>query len=125
MVYSCDTPIDEYQSNNEDEQKIVELLKKYTEATNRGETEQILALFHDDGEYVTGRGRVSLSKEKMSKRKPEDWLDDGKRELYNPEITVAGNEAKVLVQARFGNYKTAKLFTLIKENNEWLILRRE
>jgi hypothetical protein len=125
LFNSCDTPINEYQSKNEDEQEIVDLLLRYTDAVNKGDTEKILTLFQDDGEFVTGRGRVSLAKEKMSKRKPEDWLDDGKRTLYNPEITLTGNEAKVLLQARFGNYKTAKLFTLIKENDEWLIFKRE
>jgi hypothetical protein len=45
--------------------------------------------------------------------------------IYNPEITLNGNEAKVMVEARFGNYKTAKIFTLVKVNNEWFIMRRE
>jgi len=31
----------------------------------------------------------------------------------------------VTIQARFGNYKTAKLLTPIKENDKWLIMKRE
>jgi hypothetical protein len=51
----------------------------------------------------------------MAKKQTEDWLDDGLRKFYNPEITLNGNEAKIMVQARFKNYKTPKLFTLVKK----------
>jgi len=124
-IYSCSTPIEEYQTKNQDEKQIIDLLKRFTELANTGNTEQILTLFHENGVLVTGRGNVPLSREKMSKWKQEDWLSDGLRKFYNPEITINGNEAKVMVQAKFGNYKTPKLFTLVKENNEWLIMRRE
>jgi len=124
-MYSCSTPIEEYQAKNNDEKDIIDLLKRFTELANTGNTEQILTLFHENGVLVTGRGNIALSREKMSKWKQEDWLSDGLRKFYNPEITINGNEAKVMVQAKFGNYKTPKLFTLVKENNEWLIMRRE
>jgi hypothetical protein len=124
-VFSCSTPIEEYQAKNNDEKDIIDLLKRYTKIINTGNTEQILTLFHENGVYVTGRGNVPLSREKMSKRKQEDWLSDGLRSLYNPEIKINGNEAAVMVQAKFGNYKTYKIFTLIKENNKWLIMKRE
>lgn len=125
LIYSCGTPIEEYQAKNNDEKGIVDLLIRYTEAINTGNTEQILNLFHKNGEYVTGRGNVILSREKMSKRKPEDWLSDGLRNLYNPEIKINGNEATVMMQAKFGVYKTPKIFTVVKENDKWLILKRE
>lgn len=125
LIYSCGTPIEEYQAKNNDEKGIVDLLIRYTEAINTGNTEQILNLFHENGEYVTGRGNVILSREKMSKRKPEDWLSDGLRNLYNPEIKINGNEATVMMQAKFGVYKTPKIFTVVKENDKWLILKRE
>lgn len=124
-IYSCSTPIEEYQVKNDDEKEIIDLLIKFTEIVNTGNTEQILTLFHENGIYVTGRGNVALSKEKMAERKTEDWLDDGLRSFYDPQITINGNEAKVMVRAKFGNYKTYKIFTLVKENNEWLIMKRE
>ena len=117
--------IEEYQTKNEDEKQIIDLLKRYTKIINTGNTEKILTLFHENGVYVTGRGNVPLLREKMSKWKQEDWLSDGLRSLYNPEINIDGNEAAVMVQAKFGNYKTYKIFTLVKENDEWLIMRRE
>jgi hypothetical protein len=125
LVCSCSTPIEEYKAKNDDEKDIIDLLKRYTKIINTGNTEQILTLFHENGVYVTGRGNVPLSREKMSKWKQEDWLSDGLRSLYNPEINIDGNEAAVMVQAKFGNYKTYKIFTLVKENDEWLIMRRE
>ena len=73
---------------------------------------------------MTGRGDVALSREKMTKWKPEDWLYDGERKFYNPEITLNGNEAEVMVHAKFGKYTTAIIFTLVKENDKWLIMRR-
>jgi len=125
IISSCGTPIEEYQVKNNDEKEIVNLLIKFTEVVNLGDTKEILKLFHEKGEYVTGRGRVTIPRHELEKRKPEDWLDDGLRKFYNLEIEINGNEAKVLLQARFGNYKTPKLFTFIKENNKWTIMRRE
>jgi hypothetical protein len=125
IIGSCGTPIEEYQAKNNDEKEIIDVLIKFTEVVNLGDTEEVLKLFHEKGEYVTGRGRVSIPRYELAKRKPEDWLDDGLRKFYNPEIDIKGNEAKVLLQARFGNYKTPKLFTFIKENGRWIIMKRE
>ena len=123
-IYSCSTPIEEYQAKNNDEKEIIDLLKRFTELANTGNTEQILTLFHENGVYVTGRGNLALSRDEMSKWKPEDWLYDGKRKFYNPEITLNGNEAEVMVHAKFENYTTAIIFTLVKENYKWLIMKR-
>lgn len=125
IVCSCGTPIEKYQAKSKDEKEIVDVLIKFTEVVNSGDTEEVLKLFHEKGEFVTGRGRVSIPRQELAKRKPEDWLDDGLRKFYNPEIEIKGNEAKVLLEARFGNYKTPKIFTLVKENNHWIIMKRE
>jgi len=122
---SCNKPIEEYQVKNEDEKEIIELLTKYTEAINTGDAEQIIPLFHENGVYVTGRGKVPLSREKMAEWKPDDWLGDGQRKIYNPEITINGNEAKVIAKVIFGNTSFPKLYTLVKEDDEWLIMKRE
>ena len=71
-MYSCSTPIEEYQAKNNDEKDIIDLLKRFTELANTGNTEQILTLFHENGVLVTGRGNIALSREKMSKWKQED-----------------------------------------------------
>lgn len=125
IICSCGTPIEEYKAKNNDEKEIIDVLVKFTEVVNLGDTKEILKLFHEKGEYVTGRGRVSIPRQDLENRKPEDWLDDGLRKFYNPEIEIKGNEAKVLLEARFGNYKTPKLFTFVKENNRWIIMKRE
>ena len=124
LICSCSTPIEEYQAKNDDEKDIINLLIRYTEIINTGDSKKIVAFFHENGEYVTGRGNVALSREKMTERKPEDWLYDGKRTFYNPEITLNDNEAKVMVHAKFGKYTTAIIFTLVKENDKWLIMQR-
>ena len=124
LICSCSIPIEEYQAKNEDEKDIINLLIRYTEIINTGDSEKIIAFFHENGEYVTVPGNVALSREKMTERKPEDWLYDGKRKFYNPEITLNDNEAKVMVHAKFGKYTTAIIFTLVKENDKWLIMQR-
>lgn len=125
IICSCSTPIEEYQTKNVDEKSIIDLLIRFTEIVITGDSEKILTLFHENGTYVIGGGNVPLSRDKMAKWKPDDWLSDGLRKFYNPKITLNGNEAKVMVEAKFGNYKTPKLYTLAKENNEWLIMKRE
>ena len=61
----------------------------------------------------------------MSKWKPEDWTAHGIRKLYDPEMSINGNDAKIMAKVKYGNVSYAGIFTLVKENNEWLIMRRE
>jgi DNA-binding transcriptional LysR family regulator len=125
LVCSCSTPIEKYQAKNDDEKKIIDLLIRYTEAVNKGDSEKIIPLFHENGVYVASAGSIILSREKMSKWKPEDWQALGIRKLYDPEITINGNEAKVMSKVKYGNTSYSQIFTLVKENDEWLIMRRE
>jgi hypothetical protein len=124
-MYSCGTPIEKYQAKNYDEKKIIDLLIRYTEAVNKGDSEKIIPLFHENGVYIASAGSIILSREKMSEWKPEDWTASGIRKIYNPEITINGNEAKVTAKVKYGNVSYGGIFTLIKENNEWLIMRRD
>ena len=122
---SCNKPIEEYQVKNEDEKEIIELLTRYTEAINKGDSEQILTIFHENGVYVTGSTKETFSREKIAEWNLERWLTYGQRKIYNPEITINGNEAKVMAKVIFGNTSYPKLYTLVKENDEWLIMKRE
>ena len=122
---SCNTPIEEYQVKNEDEKEIIELLTRYTEAFNKGDTEQVIPLFHENGVFVTGSTKETLPREKLAEWDSERWSSWGQIKIYNPEITINGNEAKVLAKVIFGNTSFPKLYTLVKENDEWLIMKRE
>lgn len=108
-----------------DEKEVIDLLTRYTEAINKGDSEQILTLFHENGVYVASNMSNPLSREKMAEWKQEDWLSHGQRKLYNPEITINGNEAKVIAKVIYGNTSYTNIYTLVKENNEWLIMKRE
>ena len=124
LICSCSKPIKEYQAKNNDKNKIIDLLVKYTEAVKTGDSEKIVLLFHENGVYVPASGD-RLSRDEMLKWNPADWQAYGIRKLYDPEITFNGNEAKVFAKVKYGNVSYAGIFTLIKENNEWLIMRRE
>ena len=125
LFFSCETSINQYQPKSDDEKDIIDLLTRYTEAVNKGDTEQIVTLFHKNGVYIASNGSIILSKEKMSKWKPEDWTAYGIRKICDPEITINGNEAKVMAKVKYGNTSYSQIFTLVKENDEWLIMRRE
>jgi hypothetical protein len=84
-----------------------------------------MTLFHNNGVYLASDGNISLPRDEMPKWKPEDWTAYGIRKLYNPEITINGNGAKVMAKVKYGNTSYAQIFTLVKENDEWLIMRRE
>jgi hypothetical protein len=102
-MYSCGTPIEKYKAKNDDEKQIIDLLIRYTDAVNKGDSDQIVPLFHENGVYIASGGNIILSREKMSKWKPEDWTASGIRKIYNPEITINGNEAKVTAKVKYGN----------------------
>jgi hypothetical protein len=78
----------------------------------------------ENGTLLNDR-RMPLSRDEMIKWKPENWKASGIRKLYNPEISINGNEAKVMPKVKYGNVSYAGIFTLVKKNNEWLIMRRE
>ena len=122
---SCNKPIEEYKFKNENEKEIIELLTRYTEAINKGDSDQVIPLFHENGVYVTGSTKESLPREKLAEWNSERWLTYGQRKIYNPEITINGDEAKVMAKVIFGNTSYPRLYTLVKENNEWLIMKRE
>lgn len=98
---------------------------RYTEAVNKGDSEQIVPLFYENGAYIASNGSIILSRKKMFKWKPEDWTAHGIRQLCDPEITINGNEAKVMAKVKYGNTSYSQIFTLVKENDEWIIMRRE
>jgi Putative lumazine-binding len=125
LICSCGTPIEKYKAKNDDEKQIIDLLIRYTDAVNKGDSDQIVPLFHENGVYIASGGNIILSREKMSEWKPEDWTALGIRRLYDLKITLNGNEAKVKTRVKYGNVSYAGIFTLVKENNEWLIMRRE
>ena len=104
LIFSCSTPIEEYKSKNDDGKEITDLLIRYTEAVNTGDSEKIVTLFHENGVYVALAGSITLTRDKMSEWKPEDWQAYGIRKIYDPEITINGNEAKVMAKVKYGNF---------------------
>jgi uncharacterized protein (TIGR02246 family) len=122
---SCDTPLNDYKPKSEDEKQISALLNTYLEARNSGDLVKLQSTFHDDGVYISGRGG-QFTKTQIAETKPEFWVSDGEVQLLNPEIKVNGNEATVMATAKYGTaFKTAAIYTLVKENGHWLIMKRE
>ena len=131
VLTACDTPLNEYKPKNDDEKQIVALLNDYQTARNSNDIEKLQSTFHDDGVYISRDG-IEWSKSKM-KETPEEWYkakgsleEIGKVELYNTKISVDGDKAKVFTEANYGKvYKWAHNYTLVKENNDWLIMKME
>lgn len=125
LLNSCDTPLNEYNPKNEDEKQISALLNTYLDARNSGDLVKLQSTFHDDGVYIGGRGG-QFTKTQIAETKPEFWVSDGEVQLLNPEINVNGNEATVMATAKYGTtFKTANIYTLVKEDKNWLIMKVE
>lgn len=123
VLNSCDTPLKEYSPKNEDEKNIIALLNTYCDARNSADLEKLQETFHDNGIYISGRGG-QFTKEKIVETNPKDWLDN-KVDLYDPEFKISGNEAKVTMTAKYGTFKTTQIYSLVNENNNWLIMKVE
>jgi hypothetical protein len=53
---------------------------------------------------------------------PEWWTSYGKLRLYDPKITINGNVAKLALVALHGTAgRFEAVYTLVKENGNWLI----
>jgi len=125
LFNSCDTPLNEYQAKNEDEKQIIALLNTFLEANNSGDLINLQKTFHDNGIYKSLRGG-QVTKSQITETQPEWFTIAGKIELKNPEIKIAENEATVQVKSKHGaHFTSSEIFTLIKENNRWLIMKVE
>ena len=122
---SCETSINEYKPKNDDEKQIIALLNTYVDSCNNGDLKRLQTTFHDGGIYNSVRGG-QVTKSEITQKDPEWFTIAGKIQLKNPEFEINGNKATVLVTARHGkHYKGASLFTLVKEDKQWLIMKVE
>jgi hypothetical protein len=125
LLNSCDTPLNDYQPKSEDEKQIIVLLNTYRDARNNGDLNRLQSAFHDNGIYISSDG-IKVPKAEIVKTESEWWVGVGRIELLNPEIEINSNDATVLVTEKHGtHYKTAGLYTSVKENGHWLIMKRE
>ena len=128
---SCDTPINKYTSKNEDEKQILALLNDYQISRNSNDMEKLRSTFHEDGVYISKDG-IEWTKSKLQEQ-PEEWYkgqgsleEMGNIQMYNPQIKISGNNAKVNTLAKYGKvYTEAHIFTFVEENDKWFIKRME
>ncbi len=120
LFNSCDTPLTEYATKNEDEKQIVDLLQKYTDTRNSIDKKGIRSTFHDDGIYYKGMGG-ELKASDIESSDPELWSRGGKLKMTDPNIKINGEEALVTVNTWYGNAKFQAAFTVVKESGNWLI----
>jgi hypothetical protein len=125
LFNSCDIPLNDYQPKSEDEKQIIVLLNTYLDARNKGDLNRLQSTFQDNGVYISNDG-IKVPKAEIVKTESEWWVGGGKVELLNPEIEINSKDATVLATEKHGtHYKTAGLYTLVKENGNWLIMKRE
>lgn len=125
LFNSCDIPLNDYQPKSEDEKQIIVLLNTYLDARNNGDLNRLQSAFRDNGVYISNDG-IKVPKAEIVKTESEWWVSGGKVELLNPEIEINSKEATVVATEKHGtHYKTAGIYTLVKENGNWLIMKRE
>jgi hypothetical protein len=125
LFNSCDIPLNEYKPKSDDEKQIIALLNTYADARNKGDLNRLQSTFQDNGVYISNDG-IKVPKAEIVKTESEWWVSGGKFELLNPEIKINSKDATVLATEKHGtHFKTAGLYTLVKENGNWLIMKRE
>jgi hypothetical protein len=125
LFNSCDIPLNEYKPKSDDEKQIIALLNTYADARNKGDLNLLQSTFQDNGVYISNDG-IKVPKAEIVKTESEWWVSGGKFELLNPEIKINSKDATVLATEKHGtHFKTAGLYTLVKENGNWLIMKRE
>jgi hypothetical protein len=121
LFNSCDTPINEYKPKSDDEKQIIALLNTYVEARNKKDLQAMQATFTKDAIYYGGTGAVIKASE-IPTSDPEWWAMYGNLKLYDPKITINGNEAKIALVTLYGTAgRFEAAYTLVKENGNWLI----
>ena len=140
----CDSSISEYKPKNRDEKEIISLLIKYQDAKNNIDIEQLLSFLHDQGEFTFQCGRM-VSKSVLREELPSFWADiqSGNAavfpivhecingdyyksgELNNPLIVINNDTAEATVLFTNGVCRVLLYFSLLRENDRWLIIRTE
>ena len=121
LFNSCDTPLNEYKPKSDDEKQIIALLNTYLDARNKKDLAGIQATFTKDGIYYGGMGGEFKASEFLN-TDPEWWTSYGELRLYDPKITIVGNEAKISLVTLYGTAgRFEAAYTLVKENGNWLI----
>jgi hypothetical protein len=121
LLNSCDTPLNEYKPKSDDEKQIIALLNTYADARNKQDLAGMQATFTKDGIYYGGQGGEFKASEFLN-TDPEFWTSYGELRLYDPKITIIGNEAKISLVTLYGTAgRFHAAYTLVKENGNWLI----
>ena len=121
LFNSCDTPINEYKPKSDDEKQIIAILNTHVDARNKKDLKGMQATFTKDGIYYRGTGAV-INASEIATSDPEWWKMYGDLRLYDPKISINGNEAKLTLVTLYGTAgRFQAAYTLEKENGNWLI----
>jgi hypothetical protein len=140
----CDSSIEKYEPKTEDEKEIISVLIQYQDAKNRFDLKRLLSFLHENGEFSFQCG-LMVSKAKLEKMLPGFWTEittgnpsvfpmvhecingdyykSGK--LNNPQIEINGNKAEATVLFKKGLSRVPQYFSMLRENDRWLITRTE
>lgn len=146
MVVSscCDAPIEEYKPKNQDEREILSLLTQYQDAKSHFDIERYLSSLHDKGLFTFQCGRM-VEKAVLEEELPAFWVDiqSGNAavfpivhecingdyfksgELNNLQLEVNHEKAEATVLFTKGVCRVALYFSMLRENDRWLITRTE
>jgi len=146
MVVSscCDSLIDEYEPKNQDEKEILSLLIQYQDAKNNLDIERLLSFLHEKGLFTFQCGRM-VKKKVLEEELPAFWADiqagnaavfpivheciNGdyytSGEFNNPQIEINDDTAEATVLFTKGVCRVELYFSILRENDRWLITRTE
>lgn len=140
----CDSPVAKYEPQNQDEREIIAVVIQYQDSRNHFDIEKLLSLLHNNGQFTFECGRM-VSKSVIKEELPILWseLKSGNSaviplvhecingdyhksgELNNPQIAINDDKAKVTVMFTKGFTRLLLYFSMLRENDRWLITRTE
>ncbi|MFH1981496.1 MAG: hypothetical protein ABIL58_06615 [Pseudomonadota bacterium] len=145
IISSCgDVSIGNYNPDKPDEKEIIALLIQYQDAKNHFDLERLLSCLHDNGAFSFECG-LMVSKERLKNELPGFWAGIRSGDpsaipmvhecingdyyksgaLNNPQVLIDGDTATATVLFTKGISRVEQFFSLIRENDQWLITRTE
>jgi hypothetical protein len=147
VLFACscsDSPIEAYACKNTDEEQIISILIQYQEAKNHGDVRKLLSVLDDGGLFTFQCGRM-VTKAVLKKEFPGFWADvkSGNPVVFplvhecvngdyfttgrlnNPLIEIGDGTAKATVLFTKGVCRIELYFSMLNENDRWLITRTE
>ncbi|MBW2001766.1 MAG: nuclear transport factor 2 family protein, partial [Deltaproteobacteria bacterium] len=129
FIFGCVTPSTTIESEpvSIDEKAIRAVLMEYQNAWNRQDPKGTIAFYHQNARIMTGARRNLVSRNQYIDILPQRFEQVASMTFGIPKIKITGDKARVKITSQFsrGLKEVQFIFSMVRQNIKWLIMKQE